>query len=229
MSIFAAFLLGMAGSLHCAAMCGPLVLALSAARPNKAWPLLYHSGRLVMYIALGALAGVAGSLLSWAGYQRSLSILAGATLLIVALSLLTGNGKGRVTLWLKGRFGSLTQKRSPAATMALGALNGLLPCGLVYLAVAAAAASGSVARGMATMLAFGAGTAPMMLGINLAGQKFSWTGPARWRRAALVCAALAGGLLILRGMALGIPYISPGAEPCCGLRYQTFTSVSLWP
>lgn len=161
---------------------------------------------------LGLISGAAGSVLIRAGWQRWLSILAGG-LMLAALAV---KGRGPAT-WLKGRFGPLLQSSSPAATAGLGALNGLLPCGLVYLAAAAATATGSVAGGLTTMLAFGVGTAPMMLGIHLAGRGFSRVGPARLRRVALTCAAVAGGWLILRGLSLGIPYVSPaGGGACCG-------------
>jgi sulfite exporter TauE/SafE len=225
-SIFAAFFLGLAGSLHCAAMCGPLTLALFRASggngPGKTWPWLYHGGRLVMYMVLGAISGAAGSILLWAGLQRWLSIMAGAWMLVAAIILLRGGAHlgGSFNAWLKSRFGFLLQERSVASTISLGALNGLLPCGLVYLAVAAAAATGRIAGGVMAMLAFGAGTLPMMFGVHFAGRLFKWGGPVGWRRTGLVFAALAGGLLIVRGMSLGIPYLSPllvdGHTALCG-------------
>lgn len=217
MSLYTAFFLGFAGSLHCAAMCGPLVLALAGGRRGS-WPWLYHGGRFVMYSVLGAISGGAGAILLWAGLQRGLSIFSGGAMLAAAIFLARGAGGG-FNQWLKSRFSFLVKGRSLAATIGMGALNGLLPCGLVYLALAAAAATGSIAGGMTTMLAFGLGTFPMLLGINVAGRKFVWANPARWRRTAIGFAMLAGGLLILRGMSLGIPYVSPilvdGKTPVC--------------
>lgn len=211
MNFWAAFFLGLAGSLHCAAMCGPLVLALSVKRRGRSWPWIYHSGRLVTYIVLGAMAGAAGSVFLRSGWQRGLSLF-GGLMVVGALAL----QRSRLSSWLKARFATLLTIRSPVATFALGALNGLLPCGLVYLASAAAAATGSLAGGALTMSAFGLGTMPMLLGINFAGRGFSQTTPAVLRRIALTCAGVAGGLLILRGLSLGIPYVSPGPTHLCG-------------
>jgi sulfite exporter TauE/SafE len=119
----------------------------------------------------------------------------------------------------KTKFGRLLHNRTFGAAVLLGGLNGLLPCGLVYIACAAAAAAGGVGGGAATMLAFGLGTAPMMLSVGLAGRVIRWSHPLGLRRVVLVCAAVAGVLLIVRGLSLGIPYLSPrfvdGQGPIC--------------
>ena len=95
----------------------------------------------------------------------------------------------------------------------------MLPCGLVYVACAAAAAGGGVRAGVATMLAFGLGTAPMMLSVGLAGKAARRGGAIRAGRVVMVCATAVGVLLIVRGLALGIPYLSPhyqeGQGPAC--------------
>jgi sulfite exporter TauE/SafE len=109
----------------------------------------------------------------------------------------------------KTRFARLWHNRTLGAAALLGGLNGVLPCGLVYIGCAAAAAAGTVSGGVATMLAFGLGTAPMLLSIGLAGRAFRWSNPPHLRRVVLVCATVAGVLLIVRGLSLGIPYLSP--------------------
>lgn len=124
---------------------------------------------------------------------------------------------------VKTRFGRSLGNRTLGSAALLGGLNGLLPCGLVYIACAAAAASGGVSAGIATMLAFGLGTAPTLLTIGLAGKLVRWGNPLRLRRVVLAGVTLAGVLLIVRGLSLGIPYLSPhftdGAGPACNCHH----------
>jgi hypothetical protein len=238
-NLLAAFLLGLAGSLHCAAMCGPLLLAVSTVRrQNAARPatrlyggdliqnFAYHGGRLVTYGFLGAVSGLIGAAIVFAGFQRWLSIGAGGLILLGALTsirLRWGALAGKVVSAAKTRFGRLLHNRAAGAAALLGALNGLLPCGLVYIACAAAATAGGVTGGVAAMLAFGLGTAPMTLSIGFAGKAIRWGNPLLMRKVVLIGAATAGILLIVRGLSLGIPYLSPGVSdghgPACGCRH----------
>jgi len=224
MLVATAFLLGLVGSLHCAGMCGPLVLALPAGHPRFALLLrdrvLYNLGRLSTYVLLGLLFGLLGEWFAVAGWQRWISIAAGAAILIGWLASSRLNlGLPALTLVARLRpwFGALLTRRQPAAQLGLGALNGLLPCGLVYVACASAAAAGGLGPGALFMMAFGLGTVPVMLGMGLAGARLQWV-TRRWGLQRLVPASLliVATLLILRGMALGIPYLSPGdpAEGC---------------
>ncbi len=235
MNFLAAFLLGLAGSLHCAVMCGPLVLAVNAARrhhsPVSPAPLVpaaclhnfaYHAGRLVTYSLLGAISGLIGAAIVFAGFQRWISIAAGSLILLASLTSFRaqwGGWTGKMVLTIKSKFGPLLRHRGLGASVLLGGLNGLLPCGLVYIACATAAAAGTVAASIATMLAFGLGTAPMLLSLGLAGKVISWGHPLGLRRIVSVCATLVGVLLIVRGLSLGLPYLSPkfldGQGPTC--------------
>jgi len=234
-NLLAAFLLGLAGSLHCAAMCGPLILAVTAARRRSApgaapgsgqrdllHPLAYHGGRLLTYAVLGAISGLIGAAVIFAGFQRWLSLAAGGLIVIGAFTTFRGKWTGlpaKFVLAAKTKFGALLQNRALGASALLGGLNGLLPCGLVYVACAAAATAGGVAGGMATMLAFGLGTAPMLLGLGFAGRAIRWANPLHWRRLVLAGTTTVGLLLIVRGLDLGIPYLSPaytgGYTPVC--------------
>jgi hypothetical protein len=172
----------------------------------------YHLGRVASYGLLGLMLGLLGHVVAPAGFQRWLSITLGVALLAGLLL------SARVPLaapvmkwvaWLKGAMRGLLQRDSPASQAAMGALNGLLPCGLVYVAAAGAAATGRPLAGAAYMACFGLGTWPIMLGIHLAGQRLPL--PSRLplglvtRAAVLVMATL----LILRGLELGIPFVSP--------------------
>ena len=122
---------------------------------------------------------------------------------------------------LKRTFGRFLRRRNTGGMFVLGGLNGLLPCGLVYVAAALAAASGGTFRGTEIMLAFGLGTVPMMLGIGFARSLPKVAARLQWRSVLNYCSVLAGVMLILRGLSLGIPYVSPNfwsraGALCCG-------------
>ncbi len=216
MLLLSAFALGCIGSLHCAGMCGPLALALPAVggtRPTfVAGRIAYNFGRITAYMFLGALFGFLSGTLALVGLQRWASIGAGAFILAGLLAssrLALRTPLARGLAWLRGRLGILLQRRTILSSLGFGGLNGLLPCGLVYVACAGAVASGGLLSGIEYMVAFGLGTVPMMLGIGLAGRKIQTT--LRFRLQPFIPAflVLLGVLLILRGMSLGIPYVSP--------------------
>ncbi|MBI5775005.1 MAG: sulfite exporter TauE/SafE family protein [Verrucomicrobia bacterium] len=216
MELWTAFLLGLVGSAHCAGMCGPLALALPATGNTRAaflaGRLLYNLGRILTYAALGAIFGLIGQGFALAGLQRWVSLVAGATILIsLVASARFGLGIPATSAvgWLKSGFGKLLQQRSLASVFALGLLNGLLPCGLVYVAAAGATASGHFLLGLESMVAFGLGTVPMMLAFGLVGPKLQFALRFKLQRLIPASLAVVGTLLILRGLALGIPYLSP--------------------
>lgn len=210
-----ALLLGLFGSLHCAGMCGPLLMALRATEPKGCSPLppgiVYHSGRLFTYAALGTLFGVIGQTFALVGTQQWLSIGAGVILLTAVLATPGGLpflSAGRFVVWLKRRFAPLIHQPTHRARFLLGALNGLLPCGLVYAALVAATATGSIAGSVTFMLAFGLGTLPLLLAIQLPSR--SITAPRALRLQKWIPAFLGiVAILLIRGMSLGIPYLSP--------------------
>jgi len=221
MALWTAFMLGLAGSLHCAGMCGPLLLALSKARGNRphanAGRMLHHLGRLLSYSLLGLAAGGLGRIVALAGFRRGLSIALGLLLVagvIAARRSLLAAPIGRGLLWIKRRMNRFTESSPVLGDLATGALNGLLPCGLVYAAALGAAATGSAAMGAASMAMFGLGTVPMLFAIHFAGNRLPL--PARLSIPLVTKAALLlmGTLLILRGLELGIPCISPAGG--CG-------------
>jgi hypothetical protein len=227
MELWTAFLLGLVGSLHCAGMCGPLALALPATGNTRASFLLgraaYNSGRVLTYCGLGAVFGLAGQTLALAGFQRWLSLTAGAAILVglFASSRLSFNTPlVRAVTALKSALGTLLRQRTFASTFALGLLNGLLPCGLVYTACAGAIVAGGFVAGLEYMAAFGLGTVPMLLAIGLAGHTLQFALRFKLQRLVPISVALVAVLLILRGLSLGIPYLSPdlaaGPGQCTG-------------
>jgi hypothetical protein len=225
MDCWTAFVLGLVGSAHCAGMCGPLALAMPGAGTSGpgfwAGRLGYNLGRILTYGALGVVFGLAGRSLFLAGLQRWLSIGLGAALLAGLLA------SRRLALWrpltalvegLKSKMSVLLRRRSFVSLVVLGLLNGLLPCGLVYAACAGAAATSGILAGAQYMAAFGAGTAPMMLAIGLCGRLVPLTLRLKLRKAIPIAVFLLATLLILRGLSLGIPYLSPDSSAsgaCC--------------
>ncbi|NDD39883.1 MAG: sulfite exporter TauE/SafE family protein [Verrucomicrobia bacterium] len=153
-----------------------------------------------------------------AGLQRWVSIAAGVIILaslLVSSRFALGLPATTAVGWLKSGLGKLLATRSLRSVFLLGLLNGLLPCGLVYAACAGATASGNSLNGAACLLAFGLGTVPMMLGLSLAGPRLLTTFRFKLQRFVPVSLAVVGGLLILRGLALGIPYLSPARDAAC--------------
>lgn len=205
---------GAAGSLaHCGPMCGPFVLgqvadrmaAIPGPRLNQTcrWSqgllLPYHAGRLSTYGLLGAICGGAGGALL-PPLLRQWLLLAGATwLLWQAWSARGGAVPPSATVGLLGRLARKLDRRRVLGSYLFGLLLGLLPCGLLYTALAAASVSGNAAAGAATMLAFGAGTLPALMMIGLGGRRL----PAAWLRGtgAPMLKALNAGVLVLLSVA----------------------------
>ena len=218
--LLAAFITGLVGSLHCLGMCGPIALALprksSALAVILPGRLLYNMGRVMTYTLLGGLAGLIGHSAQLAGFQQSLSIILGIALLLLALFSVNAEkrffsipaverGMGKLRAQLGKYFGN----PAPGNFLAIGLLNGLLPCGFVYLALAGALAQGHVVDSMTFMAFFGLGTIPMMLGISVLGGKMPQALKSKVRPFLTAFAVAFALLLIVRGLGLGIPYISP--------------------
>jgi len=222
-----AFALGLLGSLHCAAMCGPLILALPmpAGGPARliAGRVLYQLGRITTYCLLGVAAGLVGKSIFLAGLQRSLSIALGVAILLgflVSKRVSLSAPVVRLVTRLKAAMSAQLRQRTFRSLALLGLLNGLLPCGLVYVALTGAVAQGTMLAGVFYMAVFGLGTMPTLLGIGLLERLFPLAIRMKLRSAIPLGVCLLAGLLILRGMALGIPYVSPslaagGGASCC--------------
>ena len=224
-SLFTALILGLVGSLHCAGMCGPLALALPrSGNSGLAFlfgRLAYNAGRIVTYCLLGVVFGMVGRSLVLAGVQRWVSIALGIFLLLGLFS------SRKLGLWrpvialvelLRLRMAHLLRRRSLASLLSLGGLNGLLPCGLVYVACAGAVATGGVFSAVEYMALFGLGTVPLMLAIGLSGNLIPIGVRLQLRKAIPVSVFLVASLLIMRGLGLGIPYLSPdlaAGTSCC--------------
>ncbi len=182
----------------------------------------YNAGRIITYCLLGILFGLVGYTFLMAGLQRWVSIALGVALLLglfASRRLALARPVTSAVNQLKSSMAVLLRRRSLAGLALLGLLIGLLPCGLVYVACAGAAATGGTLAGTSYMAAFGVGTVPMMLGIGLSGRLVPVSLRLKLVKTIPVCVFLLGTLLILRGMSLNIPYLSPdmsgSGASCC--------------
>lgn len=217
--ILAAFGMGAIGSFHCVGMCGPLALSLPL-RNNSSWAklsgaLLYNAGRIVTYSFFGLLFGLVGRTFALFGFQQWLSVILGAGILVFVIlpKRIPGLQKRNAGLWVyekvRTSLGSLFLQRNQASLFLIGLLNGLLPCGLVYMAAAGAVAAGDVSESVLFMAFFGLGTLPVMWSVAFFGNYIGVGIRQKIRRAYPYMMLLMACLLILRGMGLGIPYVSP--------------------
>jgi sulfite exporter TauE/SafE len=218
--LLAALTLGFLGSFHCVGMCGPIALALPVDHSNPTKRILgtlsYNLGRILTYGAMGALFGLLGKGFVMAGYQQWLSIGLGVAILVGVLWPKSFNLSTpflqpiyKVVAFIKQKLGGLFRKKSMQSLLSIGLLNGLLPCGLVYMGVAGAIATGSPLNGSLFMMTFGLGTAPAMLSVTLLSGSITLQWRNNIRKVVPVVVSTMAILLILRGLNLGIPYISP--------------------
>ena len=225
--LIAGFTLGAAGSLHCVGMCGPLSLALPVHHLSKADKfislLLYQFGRIITYSVIGLLFGLAGRRIYISGYQQWFSITMG--ILVLSLALLYFVSKKTIHLKFLNRFYSGVQQqisrllrsaRGPAGFLLMGLANGLLPCGMVYIALAATLSFTEVIQSVSFMAMFGAGTLPAMMLVGYAGKLVKPEWRIYLRQLVPVFITFMGVLLILRGLNLGIPFISPELPQSAG-------------
>ena len=221
MNIFwTAITLGFLGSFHCVGMCGPIALALplnqNSVLSKITGVLLYNFGRMFTYALFGGLFGLVGQSFVIAGYQQALSITLGIAILVIVLLPSQLVSRFRITTSIfsfigkiKQQLGSLFKKKSYSSLFFIGTLNGLLPCGLVYLGIAGAIATGNSLQGSFFMATFGFGTFPAMIILSLLGNSISINFRSKIRKVMPLFVISMALLLILRGMNLGIPYVSP--------------------
>ncbi len=218
--VLAAFVLGFLGSFHCIGMCGPIALTLPVQHLDGFKKfigiLIYNSGRVFTYAILGSLFGIIGMSFNFFGWQQLLSIVLGSLLLLFFISsffqkrifnnqFIQKNWNKYIIQWLTPLF----HKKNMGNLFLIGLLNGLLPCGLVYMAVAGALATGNILYSSLFMACFGLGTLPAMMTMSFAGSFVSLAMRNKIRKSVPYIVAIMGILLILRGMNLNIPYISP--------------------
>ncbi|MDO6517360.1 sulfite exporter TauE/SafE family protein [Zobellia galactanivorans] len=218
--ILSAVVLGLMGSLHCVGMCGPIAFMLPVDRSNEfkkfGQIFIYHLGRLLAYGIIGVVFGLLGKGLSIFGMQQKLSIIIGVLMILVILIPYKTFNKYnlskpiyKMVSKVKNRLGKELKKKSPDTFLTIGFLNGFLPCGLVYMALFGAIAMGNAVQGGLYMMLFGLGTLPLMtVAIYFSGLLKGGIRQ-KVRKAIPVFVVIIGLLFILRGLGLGIPYVSP--------------------
>ncbi|MAN59586.1 MAG: hypothetical protein CMC08_07100 [Flavobacteriaceae bacterium] len=218
--LLSAFIFGLLGSFHCVGMCGPIAFLLPVDHKN---PLrktgqifLYHAGRLMAYAIIGLLFGLLGKSFYLFGMQQYLTI--GVGILMIAVVVIPqrtfqkynfSKPIFRLISKVKSELGLALKKKSPDTFLTIGFLNGFLPCGLVYMAVFGALATGSAAEGSMYMALFGAGTVPLMTTAIYLGNFLNAQLRQRIRKSLPILVVIIGCLFIVRGLGLGIAYVSP--------------------
>ncbi|SEK32148.1 hypothetical protein SAMN04488008_101266 [Maribacter orientalis] len=218
--ILSAIILGLMGSLHCVGMCGPIAFMLPVDQSNNykkfGQIFIYHFGRLMAYGIIGLVFGFLGKGLSIFGAQQKLSIVIGITMILVILIPYKSFNKYnlskpiyKVISKVKNQLGKELKKKSPDTFLTIGFLNGFLPCGLVYMALFGAIAMGNAIQGSLYMMLFGLGTVPLMTTAIYFSGLLKGGIRQKVQKAIPIFVVVIGLLFILRGLGLGIPYVSP--------------------
>ncbi len=218
--LYSAFIFGLASSLHCVGMCGPIAMMLPVDRNNEAkrivQTLLYHIGRLTAYGLLGLLFGLLGKGLYLAGFQQQISIITGIFMIAIVLIpeklFMKYNFSKPVYLMLselKSKLGKQFKRKTWDTFFTIGLLNGFLPCGLVYAALFGAIAMQSPYLGVLYMVLYGLGTVPMMSFVIFISNFITASTRNKIQKIIPFITIIIGLLFIIRGLGLNIPYLSP--------------------
>ncbi|MCU7614719.1 sulfite exporter TauE/SafE family protein [Chryseobacterium sp. GMJ5] len=221
--ILSAIGLGFASGFHCIGMCGPIALSMGLTKKQATnfylQNLTYQFGRIFTYAFLGAVLGIIGEGFEMAGFQKYLTIAVGISLIVMAVFSFGGKDFAskipffsKFLFTVKYNLGKILQRADYRSRFTTGILNGFLPCGMVYMALTASLASGGIWQGASYMALFGLGTLPFMFAVVLAGNLMNQAFRLKVLKAIPLIMIVLGGLFILRGLELGIPYISPRAE-----------------
>ncbi len=220
MEILSGFLIGFFGSFHCVGMCGPIALMLPSAGDSGFEKILsrlfYNLGRVLTYGLMGLAFGFLGEGLHLKGFQQTLSILLGSIILIYVAAprrfkskLFSWRISIKLNSFVKNKLAGSLKNNSSQSMFVIGMINGLLPCGFVYMALGGAITLSDPLFSMLYMVLFGLGTIPVMLSASLIGRRINIEMRRKISSLLPYLAALLALLFILRGMNLGIPYVSP--------------------
>jgi len=212
-----AFLVGLFGSIHCIGMCGPLAFGIPFTGHSKLElvgdKLIYNAGRVISYTLLGLLIGIVGRQLWLAGIQQGVSVLSGLLILTAAGSRLLkiSIGANKYTARIMNMYNKLfvLVLKKQSGHFILGILNGLLPCGFVYLALIGAVNTPSVSSSALYMLCFGLGTIPLMVTAAVGTGLIKGQLRRSLNHVVPYFMLCLGVWFILRGMELNLPYLSP--------------------
>lgn len=215
---YLAFFMGLFGSIHCAVMCGPLILALQGGQ-SFSWlqvlnKFLYQFGRIGTYGLLGLGLGLLGRFASFQGWQQSFSIVTGIILVAFAITYFFAKNSSVLAKWQTKAIQPFARTMGkwlyrPGGSIVAGVLNGVLPCGMVYMALASAMNSDTVIGSAQFMLLFGLGTLPLMIVFSMLSSFFSKIIKVKFAQLLPLLFLIMGIWFILRGANLNIPYLSP--------------------
>lgn len=215
-----ALIFGFLGSLHCAGMCGPITMVLPIENRSALGKLsivsLYNIGRVITYAIIGLVFGIFGMGIHLAGLHQGVSLVVGAIMVLSVLFPLVAPKTFKSSIansawmgWLRAKIRSLLSSKNSLGFLLLGIMNGLLPCGLVYLALAGALLTGSAVDGAIYMALFGLGTIPMMAALPLIKGFMVSKMKLNPSKILPVVTIVVGALFVLRGLGMDIPYLSP--------------------
>lgn len=218
--LLTAFFFGLISSFHCIGMCGPIAMMLPVDRENQAKKVsqivIYHIGRLTAYASIGLVFGLLGRGLYLAGFQQKLSIFVGVAMILVILIperfLAHYNFSKPVFRFIskiKTSLGKQFKNKTYKSLFSIGVLNGFLPCGMVYVALFGAIAMQSESFGVLYMILFGLGTVPMMSSVIYLNSFLTIPIRNKIQKVIPYVGVVIAVLFILRGLGLGIPYVSP--------------------
>ncbi len=218
--LYSAFIFGLISSFHCIGMCGPIAMMLPVDKQigvKKATQItVYHLGRLFAYGTIGLVFGLLGKGFFLAGIQQKISIVIGVIMIIVVLTperifaqYNFSKPVYKLISKIKTNLGKHFRSKSYKSLFIIGVLNGFLPCGMVYVALFGAIAMQSAELGVLYMILFGLGTVPLMTSVVYFNSFISQSTRNKFQKAIPYVAVIIGVLFILRGLGLGIPYLSP--------------------
>ena len=219
MNFITPFTIGIVGSMHCIGMCGPIALALPVRNNSNSRRVfsiaLYNLGRISTYAIFGTIFGILGKSFYIAGLQRQISVFLGILILLGLFVPYLLKQKNKFNNWwnkifgnLYKEMGSLLKNDSLISLYIIGLINGLLPCGLVYLALAGALAQTEIIDGTLFMVMFGLGTVPAMFVVGWSSKFISLKMRNNIKVLSPYLIGFFGVLLILRGLNLGV-FLSP--------------------
>lgn len=210
--------MGLLGSFHCAVMCGPLLLAVQAGQ-GISWKttfnkLLYQLGRILTYGLIGLFLGLLGNVASLQGWQQGFSLVTGILLFAIGLFYMFGKSSSKLAAIQTKAIQPFAKFMGrwlyrPGGSFVAGVLNGILPCGMVYMALASAVNADSIWNSFYFMLLFGLGTLPLLLVFSFAGNFPKRIFKKGFSTVLPILFILMGVWFILRGANLDIPYLSP--------------------